>query len=148
VLYRMNPANIAALTAARPDICVLANNHVLDFGRTGLAETLASLAAAGVQAAGAGRDIAEARRPAAVPVGDDHRVLVHAIGMATSGIPPGWAATADRSGVDFVGKPSAAAADDSRSRAARRRTAVPGRYRAAPAARAGRSPSPGDRNAS
>ena len=40
VLYRMNPANIPALTAVRPDVCVLANNHVLDFGRTGLAETL------------------------------------------------------------------------------------------------------------
>jgi poly-gamma-glutamate synthesis protein (capsule biosynthesis protein) len=32
--------------------------------------------------------------------------------MATSGIPPGWAATVDRSGVDFVGEPSAAAADE------------------------------------
>ena len=112
VLYRMNPANLPALTAVRPDVCVLANNHVLDFGRTGLTETLASLAVAGVQAPGAGRDLAEARRPAAVPVGDDHRVLVFAIGMATSGIPPGWAATADRSGVDFVAEPSAAAADE------------------------------------
>ena len=98
VLYRMNPANIPALAAVRPDVCVLANNHVLDFGRTGLAETLTSLAAAGVQAPGAGRDIAGARRPAAVPVRDDRRVLVFAIGMATSGIPPDWAATADRSG--------------------------------------------------
>ncbi len=112
VLYRMNPSNIPALTAVRPDVCVLANNHVLDFGRTGLTETLASLAVAGVQAPGAGRDLAEARRPAAVPVGDDHRVLVFAVGMETSGIPPGWAATADRSGVDFVGEPSAAAADE------------------------------------
>lgn len=112
VLYRMNPANLPALTAVRPDSCVLANNHVLDFGRTGLAETLASLAAAGIKAPGAGRDIAEARRPAAVPVRDDHRVLVFAIGMATSGIPSGWAATTDRSGVNFVGEPSAAAADE------------------------------------
>ena len=112
VLYRMNPANIPALTAVRPDVCVLANNHVLDFGRAGLAETLASLAAAGVQAPGAGRDIAGARRPAAVPVRDEHRVLVFAVGMATSGIPPDWAATADRSGVDLVGEPSSAAADE------------------------------------
>ena len=112
VLYRMNPANIPALAAVRPDVCVLANNHVLDFGRTGLAETLTSLAAAGVPAPGAGRDIAGAGRPAAVPVRDDRRVLVFAIGMATSGIPPGWAATADRSGVDFAGEPSAAAADE------------------------------------
>jgi poly-gamma-glutamate capsule biosynthesis protein CapA/YwtB (metallophosphatase superfamily) len=112
VLYRMSPANIPALTAVRPDVCVLANNHVLDFGRTGLAETLSSLAAAGVQTAGAGRDLADARRPAAVPIRDERRILVFALGMATSGVPPDWAATADRSGVDFVREPSAAAADE------------------------------------
>ena len=32
VHYRMNPANSEALAAVRPDVCVLANNHVLDFG--------------------------------------------------------------------------------------------------------------------
>lgn len=112
VLYRMSPANLPALTAVQPDVCVLANNHVLDFGRPGLAETLSSLAAAGVQTSGAGRDLAAARRPATVPLRDDRRVLVFALGMATSGIPSGWAATADRSGVDFVREPSAAAADE------------------------------------
>jgi poly-gamma-glutamate synthesis protein (capsule biosynthesis protein) len=122
VLYRMNPANIPALTAVRPDVCVLANNHVLDFGRTGLAETLTSLAAVGVQASGAGRDIADARRPATVPLRDGRRILVLAVGMATSGIPSDWAATADRSGVDFVREPSEAAADEvvERVRTARR----------------------------
>ena len=40
VHYRMNPANSEALAAVRPDACVLANNHVLDFGRRGLLETL------------------------------------------------------------------------------------------------------------
>ena len=39
VHYRMSPANIACLTVARPDVCALANNHVLDFGQNGLAET-------------------------------------------------------------------------------------------------------------
>ena len=33
VHYRMNPDNLGCLLAARPDVCVLANNHVLDFGR-------------------------------------------------------------------------------------------------------------------
>ncbi|HEY9369515.1 CapA family protein, partial [Streptomyces sp.] len=60
--YRMHPANLPALTAARPDVCVLANNHVLDHGRGGLDDTLAALAAAGVRTAGAGRDAEEARR--------------------------------------------------------------------------------------
>lgn len=122
VLYRMSPANIPALTAARPDVCVLANNHVLDFGRSGLAETLSSLAAAGVQTPGAGRDITEARRPAAVTLRDDRRILVFALGLGSSGVPAGWAATADRSGVDFAPEPSLAAADGmvERVRASRR----------------------------
>jgi poly-gamma-glutamate synthesis protein (capsule biosynthesis protein) len=30
VHYRMHPANVSCLTAARIDCCVLANNHVLD----------------------------------------------------------------------------------------------------------------------
>lgn len=30
--YRMNPANVGVLTAARIDACTLANNHVLDWG--------------------------------------------------------------------------------------------------------------------
>ena len=41
--YRMNPANVACLTSAGIDCCVLANNHVLDWGRAGLEETLATL---------------------------------------------------------------------------------------------------------
>jgi poly-gamma-glutamate synthesis protein (capsule biosynthesis protein) len=38
--YRMSPGNVACLAAARPDACALANNHVLDFGRRGLLDTL------------------------------------------------------------------------------------------------------------
>src|SRR6266568_914079 len=34
--YRMNPANLPCLAAVVPDVCVLANNHVLDFDRPGL----------------------------------------------------------------------------------------------------------------
>jgi poly-gamma-glutamate synthesis protein (capsule biosynthesis protein) len=41
--YRMHPANVPCLTAAKIDCCVLANNHVLDWGHAGLEETLAAL---------------------------------------------------------------------------------------------------------
>ena len=37
VHYRMSPGNVPCLAAVRPDACALANNHVLDFGRRGLA---------------------------------------------------------------------------------------------------------------
>ncbi|MEU6216508.1 CapA family protein [Streptomyces sp. NPDC047022] len=108
--YRMNPANLPCLVAARPDVCVLANNHVLDFGRVGLDETLASLAGARLRTAGAGLNAAEARRPAIVPMDGGGRVLVFACGMPTSGIPHEWAATGRRGGVDFVAGPTVAAA--------------------------------------
>ncbi|MEV0415487.1 CapA family protein [Streptomyces sp. NPDC050448] len=110
VHYRMHPANLPALAAARPDVCVLANNHVLDFGRRGLADTLDALAGAELRTAGAGRDADGARLPAAVPVDGGRRILVHSFGMPSSGVPPDWAATADRSGVDFVSAASDAAA--------------------------------------
>ncbi len=38
--YRMHPANTPCLSAAGIDCCVLANNHVLDWGRSGLSETI------------------------------------------------------------------------------------------------------------
>lgn len=111
VHYRMAPDNLGSLAVARPDVCVLANNHVLDFGREGLAETLQVLEKAGLQSTGAGHDLGEACRPAAVPLEDGARVLVVAVGMGSSGVPVDWAATDDRSGVAFVEEPSAAAAD-------------------------------------
>ena len=100
--YRMHPANVGCLGAARIDCCVLANNHVLDWGRAGLAETLETLRAAGLRSAGAGRDLDEARAPAAVPLAGGARVLVAAFGARTSGIPHDWAATARSPGVDLL----------------------------------------------
>ncbi len=122
VHYRMSPANLPALEAARPDACALANNHVLDFGRTGLQETVDALAGAGLQPVGAGRNAAEARRPAAIPMPGGGRALVFSCGVGSSGIPAGWAATATRPGVAFLPSLSAAAADDliGRARAVRR----------------------------
>ncbi|RLV04295.1 hypothetical protein CTZ27_09960 [Streptomyces griseocarneus] len=114
--YRMTPDNLPCLTAVRPDVCVLANNHVLDFGRRGLEETLDSLDGAGIATAGAGRTAALARAPAIVPLTGHRRVLLYSFGMPSSGIPWDWAATGERSGVNFVARFSRAAADDVTSR--------------------------------
>ncbi|MER7518408.1 CapA family protein [Streptomyces sp. NPDC126499] len=110
VHYRMDPANLPALTAVRPDVVVLANNHVLDHGRRGLDDTLDALAGAGLRTAGAGRNAEEARRPAAVPLPGGRRLLVHALGLASSGVPRDWAATARRGGVHFAAEPADEAA--------------------------------------
>jgi poly-gamma-glutamate synthesis protein (capsule biosynthesis protein) len=113
VHYRMNPANVPALAAIRPDVCVLANNHVLDFGRSGLLETLDVLSASGLRGAGAGRSEPEARSPAIVEIPRiDARLLIFAFGSPSSGIPYGWAATGDRPGVFLVDPLTDEAADE------------------------------------
>jgi poly-gamma-glutamate capsule biosynthesis protein CapA/YwtB (metallophosphatase superfamily) len=109
--YRMSPANVPCLLAAQPDAAVLANNHVLDFGRRGLQDTLEALSlGASVPSPGAGQDAAHAHRPATIAVRDRSRVLIFAMGMPSSGIPDEWAASRDRAGVNLISKPSEAAA--------------------------------------
>lgn len=98
--YRMHPANAPSLTAAGIDCCVLANNHVLDWGPRGLAETLQTLHQAGIRTAGAGRDDVEAAAPAVVEVPGRGRVLVFAVGMESSGVSREVAAGKGRPGVN------------------------------------------------
>jgi poly-gamma-glutamate synthesis protein (capsule biosynthesis protein) len=100
--YRMTPENLGCLAAVRPDVCVLANNHVQDFGRRGLDDTLRSLADAGLAVAGAGNDLDEARRPARVAADGGVAVSVLAYAHGSSGVPQGWAAAPGRSGVALL----------------------------------------------
>jgi len=111
VHYRMSTRNLPCVAAARPDVCALANNHVMDFGQAGLEETLAVLGRAGLAAAGAGRDAAAAWQPATVPLPGGGRMLVFACGTASSGIPPGWAAATQQPGVSFLPSLSSASAE-------------------------------------
>jgi poly-gamma-glutamate synthesis protein (capsule biosynthesis protein) len=99
IQYRMHPDNLPCLTAAGIDCCVLANNHVLDWGYAGLEDTLASLGRAGPRPVGAGPDLAAARAPAVYTLPGRGRVLVFAWGLPSSGIPPAWAARPDRPGI-------------------------------------------------
>jgi poly-gamma-glutamate capsule biosynthesis protein CapA/YwtB (metallophosphatase superfamily) len=101
--YRMHPANIGVLKAFAPDCCVLANNHVLDWGEDGLRETLNTLDAAGIARAGAGFDPREAWRPVILPLPDGTRVIVLAMGDRSAGVPYQWAATPERPGLAVLG---------------------------------------------
>ena len=100
--YRMNPKNIPCLTVVKPDCCVLANNHAMDWGRSGLVESLVTLHLAGLRTAGAGRNLKEAAAPARIEVANKGRVLVFAFAMESSGVAGGWAAMQERPGVNFL----------------------------------------------
>jgi poly-gamma-glutamate synthesis protein (capsule biosynthesis protein) len=104
--YRMHPANVGCLTAAGIHCCGLANNHVLDWGRAGLLETLDCLGRAGISTAGAGRNLDEAMRPAVFSFRGKGRVLVFACGCESAGVAPGWAATKMNSGVWLIDEDS------------------------------------------
>lgn len=108
--YRMHPNNAPSLSAARIDCAVLANNHILDFGAAGLVETLETLTALKIRTAGAGRNLREAQAPAVLERPGKPRVLVFGIATPGAGVPPHWAASETRAGVNFLANLSAATA--------------------------------------
>ncbi|HKL48105.1 MAG TPA: CapA family protein [Desulfuromonadales bacterium] len=100
--YRMHPDNVPVLTCAGINVCSLANNHVLDWGRSGLQETLKTLDAAGIARSGAGKDSSEARAPAIADRPEGGRILVFSVGGPGCGIPDDWAAGDGVSGVHLL----------------------------------------------
>jgi len=100
--YRMHPGNIGCLTEAKIDCCVLANNHVMDWGYESLTETLQTLAQVKIKTAGAGHNQTDAGAPAVLEIKGKGRVLVFGLGSVTSGIPRRWAGTKKRPGVNML----------------------------------------------
>jgi poly-gamma-glutamate capsule biosynthesis protein CapA/YwtB (metallophosphatase superfamily) len=99
--YRISPENALCLAVAKIDCCVLANNHVLDWGRQGLLETLTTLRTLDIKVAGAGRNDHEAGAPAVLNL-SKARLLIFSFGSPSSGIPLDWAATDDSPGVNLL----------------------------------------------
>ena len=93
--HRAHPDRIAEVKGFGFDVVTLANNHMLDYGQEGLADTLAVLKSAGVAAVGAGATRVAAFRPF---VQSTARGGIAFIGICAA-LPPGYAATADRPGV-------------------------------------------------
>ncbi len=100
--FRMHPANTPCLSAASIDCCSLANNHILDFGRAGLEETIHSLQTAGIGYTGAGSNSDVAQKPYVHLLPDGGRILVFSWGFPDSGIFPHWQAEKTSPGVNYV----------------------------------------------
>jgi poly-gamma-glutamate capsule biosynthesis protein CapA/YwtB (metallophosphatase superfamily) len=120
--YRMSPENFASVQEARIDCCVLANNHVLDWGTKGLVETLTTIRRAGLATPGAGLDRSEAAAPAALACGRG-RVLVYACAAADSGVPSTWRAGPESPGINLLPDLSVATARSVAARIAAARQA-------------------------
>lgn len=91
---RALPGVAADLARMGFDVLSLANNHVMDYGDTGLFDTLDAVASAGIQSVGAGADLRHATVPAIVEA-KGWRIGVLAW---TSVLPTGAAASPERPG--------------------------------------------------
>nr|MBC8282167.1 CapA family protein [Chloroflexota bacterium] len=65
--FGADPIAASTLRLASVDFASLANNHICDFGATGLNDTVATLDQEGIAHAGAGTDLTAARAPALLP---------------------------------------------------------------------------------
>ena len=106
--FRAPPTAYQAVKAAGVDVVSLANNHALDYGRVGLADTLSSAATAAMPVVGAGRNATEAYRAWITTV---KGVRIAFLGMSQIAELSGpWAATSNRSGIAYAFDGSRAAA--------------------------------------
>ena len=99
--YRMSPENFKAITSAEIDLCILANNHTLDWQQKGLLETLKTIDEAGVEQAGAGKNLDAAEKPVIIEQ-NNTRILIFSYGSPDSGIPADWEAENNKPGLNMI----------------------------------------------
>ncbi len=94
--FRTVPAAFTALRDAGVDLVTMANNHVLDYGTAGLADTLAAARAARFPYVGIGKDAAAAWAPYVTTV-KGWRIAIVGVSQVAD-LASSWVATASRPG--------------------------------------------------
>jgi len=94
--FAASPLAFVALRDAGVDLVTVANNHILDYGQTGLADTLAAAKAAHVPYVGAGVNAAAAWAPYVVTINGTKIAIVGISQVAE--LASSWVATARRPG--------------------------------------------------
>jgi hypothetical protein len=94
--FRTTPLAFTALRAAGIDLVTMANNHVLDYGRVGLADTLAAANSARFPYVGIGINAAAAWAPFVTTV-KGTRIAVVGVSQVAE-LASAWVATGNRSG--------------------------------------------------
>jgi poly-gamma-glutamate capsule biosynthesis protein CapA/YwtB (metallophosphatase superfamily) len=94
--FRTTPVAFTALRDAGIDLATMANNHVLDYGQTGLADTLAAAKSARFPYVGIGADAAAAWAPYVTTI---HGVKIAVVGVSqVAELASSWVATRSRPG--------------------------------------------------
>jgi poly-gamma-glutamate synthesis protein (capsule biosynthesis protein) len=94
-----DPTTLAVLKQAGVGLVTLANNHILDFGQQGLADTLALCARENVAVVGAGPTLQQARQPYHVTI-KGRRIAV--LGMCENEFSQASAAAGGAFGLDLI----------------------------------------------
>jgi poly-gamma-glutamate capsule biosynthesis protein CapA/YwtB (metallophosphatase superfamily) len=95
--FKATPDRIRTLTGGYVSLVNIANNHILDFSEEGLAESIHTLAGAGIKYVGAGINAMEAQRPCILTKND---INIGVLGFTDN--EPGWAATPSGSGINYI----------------------------------------------
>ena len=103
--FKAPPARLAELVADGVDVVSLANNHGMDFGARGLADTLAAADAVGMPLVGAGADADEAFAPWTTTVGDHRVAVLGATQVLDNAFESSWTADADSPGLASAKQP-------------------------------------------
>lgn len=103
--FRTSPAALVALHAAGVDVVTMANNHAVDFGAAGLADTLAAVRRSPVPVVGIGRDADAAFSPYVASVRGT-RVAVLGATQVPDRTAAAWPAGPGRAGVAVARDPS------------------------------------------
>jgi poly-gamma-glutamate synthesis protein (capsule biosynthesis protein) len=99
--FRSPAAAFTALKVAGVDVVNMANNHALDYGPTGMADTFAAIKASGLPVLGIGHDAAEAYRPYRTTVNGERIGIVSATDWLEPDLVPAWSATDTQAGLAF-----------------------------------------------
>ncbi|XVQ10830.1 CapA family protein [Spirillospora sp. CA-255316] len=97
--FRAPPTAFRALRSAGVDIATMANNHGMDFGETGLNDSLAAGRQAGMPLVGIGRNAAEAYRPYTVTVKGAKVAVIGATQVLDDNLIQAWSATDTKAGL-------------------------------------------------
>jgi len=97
--FRAPPSALEALADAGVDVISMANNHALDYGTDGFADTLAAIDESPVPVVGIGIDEAAALRPALIDVKGRRIAVIAATDVMDANLIPSWTAVGAHPGV-------------------------------------------------
>jgi poly-gamma-glutamate synthesis protein (capsule biosynthesis protein) len=97
--FRAPPTAFEALKAAGVDVVTMANNHGMDYGQVGLADSISAAKSAHFPVVGIGRDADEAFRPYTVTVKGQRIAIIGATQVLDGNLAVAWTAGDDKPGL-------------------------------------------------